>query len=361
MARDEVPRHVDVDVLIIGAGQCGLALSRELTERGVGHQVLEARDAPGDVWRQRWDSLQLFTPARFDGLPGMAYPGPRRRCPTAAEFADYLAAYAERFAVPLHCGETVKQVKPVPGRGFTVTTESGTGARTRSARRVVVATGGHTSPMIPAHAARLDDRIERLHSCEYRRPGDIRGRRVLVVGCGTSGVQLGVELADAGREVTVAGKPTAGIPRSLLTVAGGAWFAFLHHVLTRATPMGRKAAPAVIGSGAPLIGISARDLERHGVRRGPRMEGTVDGLPRLADGSVLEVDAVLWATGYSPSLNWIDGLSLDEHGIPNHQRGVSTDVPGLHFLGLPFQFGITSALIGGAGRDAAFLAAALAR
>lgn len=350
----------DTDVLIVGAGQCGLAMSRELTARGVDHEVLEAQQRPGDIWRHRWDSLRLFTPVRFDGLPGMAYPGPSRYCPTAAEFADYLDSYAQRFDVPLRTGEAVVRVQARPGSGFTVVSDTGCGRRARSVRRVVAATGGHTTPIIPAVAAQLDRSIETVHAAAYRRPGDIRGRRVLVVGCGTSGVQLGVELAAAGRDVMVAGNPTARIPRSLLAVAGGAWFALLHRVLTRATPVGRKAAAGVIGAGAPLIGISARDLDRHGARRVPRLVGTTGGLPRLADGGVIEVDAVLWATGYTPSLNWIDGLPLDEHGLPNHQRGVSTDTPGMHFLGLPFQFGLTSTLIGGAGRDAAFLASALA-
>jgi putative flavoprotein involved in K+ transport len=350
----------DTDVVVIGAGQCGLAVSRELTARGVAHAVIEARDAPGDVWRDRWDSLRLFTPARFNGLPGMAFPGSSRYRPTAAEFADYLDAYAEQFAAPLHCGEKATRLAVDSSGGFSVTTKTGAGDRVWRARRVVVATGGHTSGALPPESASLDARVAQLHTGDYRRPEDLPGRRVLVVGCGASGVQLGVELAQAGRTVTVAGRPTTSIPGPLLKAAGGMWFAFLHRALTRATPLGRKAAPGAIGSGAPLIGISARDLDRHGVSRGPRLLGTVDGLPRLADGRVIEVDAVLWATGYRPSLEWIDALPLDAHGLPEHHRGVSTAIPGLAFLGLPFQFGLTSTLIGGAGRDAAFVASSLA-
>ncbi len=144
-------------------------------------------------------------------------------------------------------------------------------------------------------------------------------------------------------------------------MAGVAWFALLHRVLTRATPVGRKAAQKVPFAAAPLIGITARDLDEVGAERAPRLTGASDGLPQLADGGVIECDGVLWATGYRPALDWIDGLELDGRGLPAHERGVSTGVPGLFFLGLPFQFGLTSTLIGGAGRDAEYLASVLAQ
>lgn len=227
------------------------------------------------------------------------------------------------------------------------------------AHRVVVATGGQTRPRIPLESAQLDAAIVQLHTSAYRRPDDLPGERVLVVGCGTSGVQLGVELARAGRKVTVAGKPTAQIPAWLLAVAGPSWFAFMHKALTRATPIGRKAAVHAIAAGAPLPGIGPRSLSSAGARRAPRFAGVEGGLPRLADGRIVETDAVLWATGYRPELGWVEGLALDEHGMPAHERGVSTDVLGLAFLGLPFQYGLTSTLIGGAGRDAAYLAATI--
>ncbi|UWF77655.1 MULTISPECIES: flavin-containing monooxygenase [Microbacterium] len=348
---------MDTDVLVIGAGQCGLALSRELRDRGVAHEVLTGDDAPGDVWRRRWDSLRLFTPARFDALPGMPFPAPPRHRPTAAEFAGYLDDYAERAAVPLHTGTRVARVTADPSGGFVV----GTAERSWRSRRVVIATGGDSRPRVPAAAAELDPGIRQRHTSEYRRPDDLPGRRVLVVGCGTSGVQLGVELARAGRDVTVAGRPRPRIPRRLLAVAGTAWFAFLHRVLTRATPIGRKAALRAPYAGAPLIGITARDLDEAGAARGPRMTGVSGGLPVLEDGRVVECDAVLWATGYRSDLGWVEGLAVDDRGLPAHIRGLSTDVDGLAFLGLPFQFGLTSTLIGGAGRDAAFVADALAR
>lgn len=344
------------DVLVIGAGQCGLALSRELRIRGIEHRILERHTAPGDVWRNRWDSLRLFTPAKFSSLPGMRYPGSRRYCPTAKEFADYLDDYADAIAAPLKLHETVAHAAWEPDIGFTVRTANSSGPKQWHANRLVIATGGHDVPAVPAIASTLAAHIQQLHTSNYHRPEDLRGQRILVVGAGASGVQLGVELARAGREVTVAGKPTASIPAGLLAVAGGAWFAFLHHVATRDTPIGRKIAKQAIGHGAPLIGISASELQRQHVHRAPRLTGAVDGQPQFADGSVRPVDAVLWATGYRPGIDWIHGLGMDAHGIPANNRGVSLTVPGLAFLGLPFQYGLTSTLIGGAGRDAAYLA-----
>lgn len=340
---------IDTDVLVVGAGQAGLAASHELAERGIDHVVVDSGDAPGEAWRNRWDSLRLFTPARFDGLPGMPFPAGSRSLPTAGEFADYLGAYAERFSLPVHPRTSIRRLTAAPGGGFTAATDDATA----HAHRVVVATGGETSPFVPSVGHRLDARIRQLHTCDYRRPDDVPAGRVLVVGCGTSGVQLGIELARAGRQVTVAGTPTMQVPKTLLAVAGGAWFTFLHHVLTRATPIGRRAAPRAIAHGAPLIGIGPHDLDRAGAGRGPRLTATVDGLPQLADGRVIETDSVLWATGYSPDFSWIDGLHVDEHGLPAHERGVSTDISGLAFLGLPFQFAVTSGLIGGAARDSA--------
>lgn len=347
------------DVLIVGAGQSGLALSQELSKRGVEHQVLETHQAPGDVWRHRWDSLRLFTPAKFNSLPGMTFPGRSRYCPTAVEFAHYLDDYADKFAVPLNCGETVTGISTNPGGGFAMTSNSSSGERKWAAGRVVIATGGYTAPVIPPEANGLDDRITQLHTSQYRRPEDLPGERTLIVGSGASGVQLGVELAQAGRAVTVAGRPTPSIPAPLLAVAGGMWFSFLHRVLTRGTPLGRRAAPKVVSSGSPLIGISARDLDRHGVSRGPRLAGIADGLPQLADGTIVDSDSLLWATGYQPGLDWVEGLPLDAHGLPQHHRGMSLSTPGLAFMGLPFQYGLTSTLIGGVGRDAAHLAAQL--
>lgn len=348
----------EIDTLIIGAGQSGLAASRELTRRNIENVVLERHAQPGDVWRDRWDSLRLFTPSRFDSLADWDFPGAPDQLPTGREFGDYLDSYAERFAVPVLGNSEVRKLAQEggpdggPGTGFVVRTDD----HNWRARRVIVAVGACGIPAVPSIASRLDPAIRQLHTSQYRRPEDLPGQAILVVGAGTSGTQLGIELAAAGRAVTVAGKPTMHVPRFILDHAGTLWFRFLHRALTRATPMGRRAAADVIRHGAPLIGIGPADLDAAGVTRASRVVDVVDGRPQLADGSMPIVDVVLWATGYRMDLGWIEGLVLDDDGLPRHDRGLSADLPGLAFMGLPFQFGLTSGLVGGVTRDAVHLA-----
>jgi putative flavoprotein involved in K+ transport len=349
---------MQTDVLVIGAGQCGLAVSRQLSLRGIEHAVVDGRAAPGDVWRDRWDTLRLFTPAHLSSLPGMPFPAPRRYLPKGKEFGAYLDAYAARFNAPLHSHTQIRRLtRDAGGTGFRAETEDGTWL----ARRVVVATGFATHPRIPAFARELDPSIAQLHSSAYHRPADLPEGPVLVVGCGTSGVQLGVELARSGRHVIVAGKPTPRVPRIVTDHAFGLLLAIAHHVLTRATPIGRAAVRDGLHGGAPLFGISAEDLDAAGAERGPRLAGTRDGQPVLEDGRVLNASSVLWATGFRHDYPWIEGLATDDEGLPRHTRGVSQDWPGLSFMGLPVQFGFTSMTIYGVGRDAAYVAAALAR
>jgi putative flavoprotein involved in K+ transport len=175
------------------------------------------------------------------------------------------------------------------------------------------------------------------------------------VGSATSGVELAVELART-RRTFIAGTPTFHIPDPVFRYAGGLYWLAISHLLTVRTPMGRKARPKILHGGGPLIRVSAADLDRAGVIRGPRMVGTSGGLPQLADGRVLEVGSVVWATGFRPDFSWVRFDITDESGWPAGKRGVSTLAPGLFFLGMPFQYGLTSGLVGGVGRDAAFLA-----
>jgi putative flavoprotein involved in K+ transport len=350
---------MQTDTLVMGAGQCGLAVSRELTRHGVEHAVVDGRAAPGDVWRDRWDTLRLFTPAHLSSLPGMPFPAPRRYLPRGSEFGGYLDQYAEKFNVPLHPHTHVRGLKrTATGAGFRAETDDGAWL----ARRVVVATGFATHPRIPTIGQDLDPSIAQLHSSAYHRPSDLPEGPVLVVGCGTSGVQLGVELARSGRDVIVAGKPTPRVPRVVSDHAFGLLLAIFHHVFTRATPIGRGSVRDVIrGGGGPLIGISPEDLMAAGAARGARLAGIGDGQPVLEDGRVLTVSSVLWATGFRHDFTWIEGLPVDEDGLPRHTRGMSEDWAGLSFMGLPFQFALTSMTIYGVGRDAAYVASTLAR
>ncbi|WP_295119602.1 NAD(P)/FAD-dependent oxidoreductase [uncultured Leifsonia sp.] len=337
------------DVVVIGAGQAGLAAGYHLKRAGVDFAILDAETAVGDQWRRRWDSLRLFTPARHDGLPGSPVPGAAGRCPTGRETADYLADYARRWELPVVSGTRVTRLAS-DADGFLVSTDAGA----RRARSVVVATGATTVPNMPAVAASLDPRISQLHSEQYREPASVPGERVLVVGYGTSGAQIAMELSHAGRDVVIAGDHTAAIPRAFLAVAGELWWIVLTRVMTRKTPVGRRVAPKATTHGSPLIGISPKDVRAAGVREAGRVESAEDGLP-VVDGAALDVDAVVWCTGYRGDFSWIDvpGLEIDVHGFPVALFGLAPGVPGLGFVGMPFQTGLASQLIGGVGDDAA--------
>jgi putative flavoprotein involved in K+ transport len=341
--------------LVIGGGQAGLAVGHHLGRLGEEFLILEAGARLGDTWRRRWDSLRLFTPAQHDGLPGLPFPSAAGSFPTKDEMAEYLASYAGEFALPVRCGVKVERLDRTPG-GFELSTSAGP----MSAERVVLATGAHATPRIPEFARDLAPAIRQLHSSEYRSPASLPPGEVLVVGAGTSGVELAIEVAGH-RKTAIAGRPTPHIPDGLLRHAGGLYWWLIHNLLTVRTPLGRKARPGVRRGGAPLIRVSVKDLEVAGVERVPRVTGVSGGWPRLADGRVLQVSSVIWATGYRPDFSWIGFPVADESGWPAGWRGVSSLAPGLFFVGVPFQFGLTSALVGGVGRDAAFVAERIAR
>jgi putative flavoprotein involved in K+ transport len=359
---DSNPSQEDVmeqfETVIVGGGQAALATAYHLRKRGRPFVILEANERIGDSWRQRWDSLRLFTPAKYDGLPGMRFPAPRWSFPTKDEMADYLEAYATRFEFPLRTGVSVDRLFREDGR-FVV--ESG--HRTYEAENVVVATGAHRIPRRPEFAPELDRSIAQLHSAEYRNPSQIGRGDVLVVGLGNSGAELAYELSRTHR-VLQAGTPSAEIPvrhgsvpsRIVLPIVRFAGT----HVLTGRTPIGRKARPRFVKMAAPLIRVKSRDLAAAGVERVGRVGGVRDGRPVLADGRVLDVGSVLWCTGFRDDFSWIDLPVVDSDGAPLHERGVVPSAPGLYFVGLVFQHAATSDVLPGVGRDAAYVAKRLA-
>jgi putative flavoprotein involved in K+ transport len=348
------------DALVIGAGQAGLAAGYHLAGMGLRFAILESAGRVGDQWRCRWDSLRLFTPAQHDGLPGLPFPAGKGTFPAKEEVAAYLEGYAEHFSLPVRTGMRVSGVRQIED-GFEVATGSGT----LRARNVIVAAGANALPRIPAAAKELEPGIRQLHSSRYRRPSDIPEGDVLVVGAGTSGAEIARELAATHRTF-IAGRPTPHIPDPVLRYAGAAYWRVVHSVLTIDTPPGRKVAANFHKRGAPLIRISPKDLDRAGVVRLPRLTGTRDGHPAFdgdpaASAQALGVRTVIWATGYRPSLDWIEGLPVTEWGSPANRRGVVPELPGLYFVGMPFQYALTSGLIGGVGRDAAFVVGQLDR
>lgn len=349
----------NVESIIVGAGQAGLATAYHLTRRGRSCLVVDAHERVGDVWRQRFDSLRLFTPARYDGLPGMPFPLQGWEFPTGRQMADYLEAYAQTLELPVRTGFAVDGVQRDGGR-FAVTS----GRTVLTADNVVVASGTWQSPVTPDFAAELDPSILQMHSADYRNPSQLRPGPVLVVGAGHSGTDIAFEVAGT-HETYLSGRFHGEVPfriggRVSRMVMPLLWF-MANHVLTERTPMGRKMQREVRQGGGPLIRVKRADLQRVGVRHVEhRVVGVHDGRPVLADGRVLDVANVIWCTGFGKDISWLrlplgDGLWSDG-SWPAQVRGVVPGVPGLYFVGLPFLRGFYSMLIGGVARDAAYVA-----
>jgi putative flavoprotein involved in K+ transport len=346
------------DTVIIGGGQAGLATGYHLAKQNLPFVILDANERVGDSWRKRWDSLRLFTPARYSGLPGMPFPAPRSSYPTKDDVADYLDAYAAHFELPVLTGIRVDGLFREGSRYILAA-----GEQRFEAANVVVATGTYQVQRVPAFAARLDPSILQLDSTGYRDPSQLREGGVLVVGAGNSGAEIAHEVSRT-HPTWLSGRNIGHVPIRTGTgwdrlLTPPFWF-LASHVLTTRTPIGRKVRPKALTIAAPLERVRPKELAAAGIERVPRTTGVRDGFPTLEDGRVMEVSNVIWCTGFRPDFGWIDLPVFDESGEPMHERGVVESEPGLYFVGRFFQFAFTSSLIGGVGRDAEYIARHLA-
>jgi putative flavoprotein involved in K+ transport len=351
-----------VHTLVIGGGQTGLSVAYHLKRSGVPFLVIEANERVGDQWRRRWDSLRLFTPARFDGLAGMRFPAPANAFPTKDEMANFLESYARRFALPVRTGVRVDRLAR-RGDRYVVTA----GAREFEADHVVVAMATYQRGRVPDCAKELDPSIVQLHSVDYRNPAQLRPGGVLVVGAGNSGAEIALELARAGHPTWLSGRHVGHVPFRIeglaarLVLARLALRIVFHRILTLGTPIGRRARPRIVAHGGPLIRVKPRDLDAAGVKRVPRVAGARDGVPVLADGRALPVENVIWSTGFHPGFSWIDLPVFAPDGEPRQKRGVVEGEPGLYLVGLHFLYALSSTMIHGADRDAAHVARVIAQ
>jgi len=344
--------------VVVGGGQAGLTVGYHLARRGVPFVILDAHERIGDAWRQRWDSLRVFTPARYNGLPGMPFPAPAHSFPTKDEVADYFETYATRFDLPVRNGVSVDHMSR-NGDRFVLTA----GKQRFEAEHVVVATGAYQSPRVPPFASELDPTILQMHSTQYRNPSQLREGGVLIVGAGNSGAEIALD-ACRGHETWLSGRDTGHEPTRPGTVPDRLftpvlWFT-VSHVLTVKTPIGRMVKRKFRDRGIPLVRVRRKDLAAAGVHCVPRTAGVRDGLPELEDGRVLDVANVIWCTGFAPDFRWIDLPILGEDGHPVHDRGVVGSEPGLYFAGLVFLYSLSSVLIGGVGRDSEYVASHIA-
>jgi len=348
-AGDSAPVDV-LDVLVIGAGQAGLAMAWHLARRGARYLVIDAAPEIGHSWRTRWDSLKLFTSARYDGLPGEHFPGASDSYPTKDQVADYLACYADRHAFPILTDTRVTRLVPYDG-GLAADTTHGV----VYARRVVVATGAFQVPLVPAIEGSFS--VLAVHSSAYQRPSDLPRGRVLVVGGANSGLQIAEELVRTREVVLASGTNPPAVPQRLL---GRDLFWWLTRLGVMEKGIDSPLVQRMRHRGDPTIGTSRKTLRRAGVDLRPRLLGATGRTALFADGSSTDVDAVVWATGFRPDYSWIDAPEVtDGDGVPRHDGGRSLAVPGLWFLGLPWQCTRGSALLGFVQRDAAHLDAAI--
>jgi putative flavoprotein involved in K+ transport len=341
------------NTIVIGAGQAGLAAGYELAARDIDFVIVTAESRVGDNWRRRWDSLRLFTPARYCGLPGMPFPAPPAHLPDKEEVADYLERYAERFDLPIRLDTRVDSLSWV-GERYVLRAQGST----IEADNVVVATGPFQRPYIPAVASKLGPNIHQIHASGYVSPFELPDGPALVVGAGNSGAQIALELARF-RKVWLAGRDTGHLPRRLLGRDIFDWIWPLMRRFTLDTRLGHRLRRRMSGGDA-LIGMPEHELTKAGVVRVGRLTDERGGLP-LCGGDVVESRVIVWATGFRPDYRWINLPMLDAEGYPRHRRGVATDAPGLYFVGLRFQHRMSSSLLGGVGADAAFIAEQVAQ
>jgi putative flavoprotein involved in K+ transport len=318
-----------------------------LKRQGRRFVILEAADSIGSAWRDRWDSLTLFTPRRYSGLPGLAFPGDPEGYPDRDEVIGYLERYAETLELPIELNRPVRRLTEEDGR-FVLEVDG----RTITANQVVIATGPFQKPNVPEVAGRLGPDVFQPHSTGYRRPSGVPQGTVLVVGGGNTGFQIAKELSASHKVHLSIGSRQKPLPQRVLGRDLFWWLTKTRLLSTTVeSRLGRK-----LRNRDTLIGSSPRELRRrYGTQLRPRVVDADGRSVRFVDGSELEVDAVIWATGYRPDYSWIDLAVLDSDGRLRHRRGV-TDVPGLYFLGLTWQHTRGSALIGWVKDDAEFIA-----
>jgi putative flavoprotein involved in K+ transport len=358
VARPTSPERFDV--IVIGGGQAGLSVGYYLAKRGLRFVILDACERVGDTWRKRWDSLRLFTPARYDGLVGMPFPAPPHSFPTKDQMGDYLEAYVARFELPVRSGVPVDRVSRQHGRYLVTAGELGL-----EAAHVVIAMSSYQQAKVPdfAHALRAD--IVQLHSSAYKNLSQLRKGGVLLAGAGNSGSEIALE-SVRDHTTWMSGRDTGEVPFRIASFWGRLFLVRLvlrvlfHRVMTVRTPIGRRLRAKLLRGGGPLIRVRSKELAAAGVVRVPKTVGVRDGLPLLEDGRVLDVANVVWCTGFHPGHSFIDLPVFDTEGAPLHESGVVNGEPGLYFVGLHFLHAMSSTMIHGVGRDAARIVGTIA-
>jgi putative flavoprotein involved in K+ transport len=342
------------DAIVIGGGQAGLATGYHLKRAGLNFLILEAGSQPAGSWAQYYDHLKLFSPARYSSLPGIPFPGDPDHYPTRDEVVAYLVQYATHFELPVQLHTRVKQVHR-EGTQFRITTVDGREFRAHS---LIAATGSFHHPFVPEIPGRDKFQGQVLHSVQYRNPEPFRNKRVVVVGAGNSAVQIAVEVAKVADVTLATREPINFKPQRLLGKDIHFW-----SIITGldSLPLGywREVGKSVgvLDTGVYQAAIAVGKPDRR-----PMFTHFTENGVSWADGSTEAVDAVVLATGYRPSVEYLSPIgATDEVGRPLHRGGVSLTVPGLYYVGLSGQRSVASATLRGVGSDAAHVVSHLRR
>ncbi len=342
-------------VIVIGAGQAGLSVGYYLSKARIPFLIIEANQRIGDSWRKRWDSLRLFTPSKFDELPGLHFPASRNYYPSKDEMGDYLESYADHFKLPVKTGVKITGLRK-EGDFFCLNSAG----QEFLAENVVVAMSNFQMSRIPEFANNLNKDIVQFHSFDYRNASQFQNGPVLVVGAGNSGAEIALEAARNNHQVYLSGRDTGHIPFKIegtfakVILARLVFRILFHRIFTTNTPIGKKVRPKLISAGGPLIRIKPDDFALAGVNRVPKVIGTSNGLPLLENNQTLDIKNVVWCTGYKTPFSWID-LPIYNNNELMHDRGIVKTVPGLYFTGLHFLYSFSSTMIHGAARDASYI------
>jgi putative flavoprotein involved in K+ transport len=339
-------------VVIIGGGQSGLAAAREAQLHGLRPLILEARERPAGSWPDYYDSLRLFSPARFSAMPDVPFPGDPDHYPTRDEVGEYLERYAWRLDAEIRTSVTVTDVHARSGGGFLVRTAGGEQIETAG---LVAATGSFGNPYLPRLPGQDGFTGRILHAAHFRSPQAFTGERVVVVGGGNSAVQIAFDLAEVARTTIASRKPLQFVAQR----PGGR---DIHHRLTAGfddLPL-EWLAPLLTGTLVLDPGSYSAALASGLLDRRPMFTAFDGEAVAWADGSRERVDTVVFATGYRPDLGYLRSLGAPDDGAPKHVGGVSTTRPGLAYTGLELQRSFASNTLRGVGRDAAHVMAPLA-
>ncbi|WP_327367986.1 flavin-containing monooxygenase [Streptomyces sp. NBC_01217] len=335
-----------LNVAVIGGGQSGLAAAYALRSRGLTPVVLEASDQTAGSWPCYYDSLTLFSPARYSSLPGLPFGGDGDRYPRRDEVVEYLLRYADHLDADIRTGHRVRQVRSAD-HGFALTLENGSEL---AARGVIAATGGFGYPNLPTLPGLDTYTGQLLHVKDYRSPEAFTAQRVVVVGAGNSAIQVATELASRASVTLASRAPVKWFKQRPL---GGRDLHFWLRITgLDIAPLGRfmpdPPTMAVIDDGRYRGALDSGRPERRSLFT------AIEGAKVTWEDGVSEsIDAIILATGYRPDLEYLAPLgALDEDGCPRHRDGTSLTHPGLGFVGLEWQRSLSSASLRGVGRDA---------